>query len=70
MFFVANNGKSKKCGRIPLRGDDGEFDKIMKKARKVCSKSVSGDTPTLTLFLKKQDDSQVKFGDEETLRGT
>ena len=49
VFFVDNKGESKKCGRITLKGNDGEFNKIMQKAREVCSKSVCGDTPTLRI---------------------
>ena len=70
VFFVNNKRESKKCGRIPLKGKDGEFNKIMKKALEVYSKSVCGDTPTLTLFFNNKDDLQAKFGDEKSLRGT
>ena len=70
LFFVDNDGKSHKCGRIILKGKDGEFDKIMKKAREGCRKLVCGRTPTLTLFFNNKDDSQEKFGDEESLQGT
>ena len=70
VVFVDNKAESKNGRRIRLKGKNGEFKKIMEKAREICSKSVSGNTPTLTLFLKKKDGSQAAFGDDETLRGT
>ena len=64
-----NDGNRQKCGRIPLKGKNGEFDKILKKARDVCTKSHGDDGSTLALFWKRKDDSETKIIDEKCLQG-
>lgn len=70
IFYVERNTNNPtKCGRIQLKGKDGEFNKMIKKATTVHSKLCGDDECVLNLFWKKPDGSQIHIADDASLNG-
>ena len=66
LSFEKSDGNVLLCGRLILRGKDGEFESIQKKISDKCDKE-GIDTSQLEIVFVKNDDSSVVISNQKEL---
>ena len=65
LSFEKTDGVAVRCGRLVLKGKDGEFAKI----QKMISQKAGINTSQLKIFFVKHDNSSVSISNEKELNG-